>query len=321
LISLNQCPPIDISIVRLELMQKSLDKLPEIDYEHLEFLDELGRGASGVVWKGFFSTEDSKIEVAIKIITNFTEENLKSLVQELFVLLAVNHPNVVKFYGVVLQSGPTLVMEYCGQLSLNHILTNNNLSFGWDRFFSICKQTVNGLMALHGHDPKILHRDLKPLNILITTDWQVKVADFGLSLTHNAQSVKLREQIGTCAYMPPELYHEKKYSPQSDIYSLGIIFWEILYRVIHQKYQRPFGEFKWEGPSVELFIVVYAATNNTRPTIPETTPPNLKKLVQLCLLPEPEDRPECEQVLEFLNAAEKAYLEDKPAFERCILPQ
>jgi len=141
------------------------------------------------------------------------------------VLQSFNHPNVVKLFGVCLKPNLIcLVMEYCAMGSLYHVINKADTTILWDQFFSICKQSVLGLQALHNHNPKILHRDLKSLNLLMTKDWNVKVADFGLSLETNARTDMLIETRGTTSYMPPELFHAIKYSTKSDVYSLGIVF-------------------------------------------------------------------------------------------------
>jgi len=212
-------------------------------------------------------------------------------------------------------------MEFCSLKSLHHVITSN-VNIGWEQFFNICKQAVMGLQALHTHSPKILHRDLKPLNLLMTKDWQVKVADFGVSLQEEiAQSDMLKEQRGTSAYMPPELFHSIKYSAKSDVYSLGIVFWEILYRVIHQIHQRPFAEFPYSGPNADLLIIVAVSTENLRPTIPPNTPPILRFLVEKCTKPQPNDRPDCHDILDLLEKADTNYKENKEEWERCIVKE
>jgi len=142
----------------------------------------------------------------------------------------------------------------------------------------------------------------------------VKVADFGLSLDASAKSVDLKEQRGTSAYMPPELLHGTKYSTQSDIYSLGIILWEILFRVLRGKYQKPFGEFEnLRGPQGEILIILSVADANVplRPTIPENTPEILKHLITECYDGNPEKRPICKEVKKILLKAEEEYKSNK----------
>jgi len=197
------------------------------------------------------------------------------------------------------------------------VLSSNKGAFN----INICKQTVDGLNALHTHQPEILHRDLKTLNLLITLDMTVKVADFGLSLDASAKSVDLKEQRGTSAYMPPELLHGTKYSTQSDIYSLGIILWEILFRVLRGKYQKPFGEFEnLRGPQGEILIIISVADTNVplRPTIPENSPEILKHLITECYAANPEKRPICEEVKKILVNAEEEYKSKKEEWDKKV---
>jgi len=310
-----------VESLRSELMAESGNQeLPFINYNQLEFLDELGQGASGTVWKGIWRPgEDRGMEVAIKTLITASQNFVIEFKTEILLLHSVKHPNVVTLFGVAFKPILILVMEFCSLRSLHHVMISN-FDIGWDKFFQICKQADLGLQALHTHSPKILHRDMKPLNLLITKDWQVKVADFGVSLQEEkAKSDMLKEQRGTSAYMPPELFHSVKYSVKSDIYSLGIIFWEILYRVIYQVHQRPFEEYPYSGPTAELLIIVAVATENLRPTIPPNSPPILRYLVETCTKPQPKDRPECPDVLTLLEKAETNYKENKEEWENIIL--
>jgi len=318
-----------IEEVRQSLIKMSLSKedVVFIQFDQLEFIEELGRGSSGSVWKGMLrttSTEGSMSEErSIKTLINNGDQNnfLDEFKKEFKVLHSIQHKNVVKLFGVCLKPSLNLIMEYCGCGSLYHVLSTNKcgLSIGWEFFFNICKQTVEGLNALHTHQPEILHRDLKTLNLLITLDMTVKVADFGLSLDTSAKSVDLKEQRGTSTYMPPELFHGTKYSTQSDIYSLGIIFWEILFRVLHGKYQKPFGEYEnLRGPQGEILIILSVADPNVplRPTIPETAPEILKQLITECYAGTPEKRPICEEVKKILVKAEEEYQSNKEEWDK-----
>jgi len=186
-------------------MSPSIEDVVFIEFDQLEFIEELGTGSSGSVWKGMLRTtttsnpsEERTIEVAIKTLINGDQNNnfLDEFKKEFKVLHSIQHKNVVKLFGVCLKPSFNLIMEYCGCGSLYHVLSSNKGDFniGWEFFFNICKQTVEGLKALHTHQPEILHRDLKTLNLLITLDMTVKVADFGLSLDASAKSVDLKEQ-------------------------------------------------------------------------------------------------------------------------------
>uniref|UniRef100_A0A6B2L688 Protein kinase domain-containing protein n=1 Tax=Arcella intermedia TaxID=1963864 RepID=A0A6B2L688_9EUKA len=298
-----------------------------IQIENLEFIAELGRGSSGSVWKGhlFMETnhEEKRIEVAIKTLMNTDAQFLDEFLKEFKVLNSIQSKNVVQLFGVCIKPSLRLVMEYCALGSLYHVLSSSKTTFkmDWSFLFSMCKQTVEGLDALHSHQPQILHRDLKTLNLLITQEMVVKVADFGLSLDSTAQSIDLKEQRGTSCYMPPELFHGEKYNPKSDIYSLGIILWELVYRVINGKYQRPFLEFD-SVRGKDLLVIIQAANDNLRPTIPPKAPEVIKALITSCYQGAPDLRPSAKEVFQILCQAEEEYTQHKEQWDYLLpLPQ
>jgi serine/threonine protein kinase len=94
---------------------------------------------------------------------------------------------------------------------------------------------------------------------------------------------------GTFAYLAPELFYGKIYNAKSDIYSLGILNWEIVYRIIRRRYAAPYSEFPKLKHDFQIFF--HAAENNGRPTIPPSCHPGLTELIQQCLHADPDRRP------------------------------
>lgn len=133
-----------------------------------------------------------------------------------------------------------MVMEYCPKGTLYHVMKDPNEEIGWKRVVDFFTQTglqfqcinrlnaiffsVRGIDCLHNCMPPILHRDLKSLNILVSENWEVKVADFGLSRFNTLSNHSSLGRIcGTMAYCAPEVYKGERFGVKSDIYSLGIV--------------------------------------------------------------------------------------------------
>jgi serine/threonine protein kinase len=90
----------------------------------------------------------------------------------------------------------------------------------------------------------VLHRDLKSPNLLVDSNWTVKLCDFGLSrFANDGASATLQKVRGTYTHSPPEVFHGQSYTPKSDIYSLGVIFWELVNRCLKGRYEAPFSEY------------------------------------------------------------------------------
>ena len=194
----------------------------------------LGEGGMGVVYRAYDA--DLKREVALKTLRDGGDElALEMFRKECGVLASLNHPNIVDIYdvGQFTEDGiekPYFVMPLLPGTTLDRIIKNEPQRLTVDRTVEIIAQTCRGLHA--AHDRGLIHRDLKPSNIFVLADDSVKIIDFGIAhLTGTHTSLGLK---GTVYYMAPEQMEMKPASAQSDIYSLGVVCYEILAR------RRPF---------------------------------------------------------------------------------
>jgi serine/threonine protein kinase len=164
-------------------------------------------------------------------------------------------------------------MEYCERGALFSILADKSIELPWVLRRSIMLGLAQGIHYLHTRHPVIIHRDLKSLNVLLTEDWTTKVTDFGLS-RYSPQSVseQMTGQIGTYHWMAPEVINSNHYTEKADVYSYGIILWEILTR--HTPYE-----------GMQPVQVVAAVINrNQRPVIPPGTNPGLQALIEVWMM-------------------------------------
>jgi serine/threonine protein kinase len=285
-----------------------------IDGKDLEYLKRLGSGTSGDVYKGLYKGQ----HVAIKVLKEMTEEQERDEFKKEFkVMCAVHHPNIVQFFGASFKPKLCMVMEYCARGSMYHVLRDETLDINWDRALTLMVQTTEGIHALHTNTPQIMHRDLKSLNLLVTDDWQVKVADFGLSRFDTAEALEtLKQMRGTFAYCAPESYNGAKYTLKSDIYSMGIIFWEVINRVLKGVYEQPYSEYK--NIQFDFQIIIQASKDNLRPTLPATTPEALAKLVKACVHEDNESRPSGPEVLALLASAKADYSSNKHQWDSLV---
>lgn len=285
-----------------------------LDGKDLEYLKRLGSGTSGDVYKGLYKAK----HVAIKVLKEMTEEQERDEFKKEFkIMCAVHHPNIVQFYGASFKPKLCMVMEYCARGSLYHVLRDETLDINWDRALSLMIQTTEGLHALHTNTPQIMHRDLKSLNLLVTDDWRVKVADFGLSRFDTAEALEtLKQMRGTFAYCAPESYNGAKYTIKSDIYSTGIIFWEVVNRVMKGVYEQPYSEYK--NIQFDFQIIIQASKDNLRPTLPPSTPASLKALIQACVHPENDERPTGSDLLTLLQTAKSDYTANKNQWDALV---
>ncbi len=194
--------------------------------QNFKIVSELGKGGMGIVYKAY----DQKLEryVAIKVLKENVFDNprfIERFKQEAKNQAKLTHPNIVAVYGFIeVENVLGIVMEYVEGESLDRLIYRQKKLHLYDAMY-ILKQAIKGLGFAHSKG--FIHRDIKPSNIMITESGEVKIMDFGISKSIN-ELQKKTSKAGTTIYMSPEQLSGKNISFQSDIYALGITFYEML---------------------------------------------------------------------------------------------
>ncbi|KAF5270604.1 hypothetical protein FQA39_LY01342 [Lamprigera yunnana] len=245
----------------------------------------VGEGSFGVVYRGIWKGKD----VAVKNIT--TEAERKAFAVEVRQLSRVDHENIVQLYGASTK-GPNicLVMEYAEGGSLFNVLHSTpRAQYCAANAISWCLQCAQGVAYLHAMKPKpLIHRDLKPPNLLLIMEGRkLKICDFG---TAADKSTYMTNNKGSAAWMAPEVFTSSNYTEKCDVYSWGIILWEVLSR------RRPFYHLKGSA-----FTIMWAVHKGMRPPLIRSCPPPLEKLMKDCWDENPTNRPSMIKVVETMT--------------------
>ena len=186
---------------------------------------ELGRGASGVVYRGINKNDGTK--VAIKILRSdlvSDREIVTRFITERDALISLNSPHIVKVYDLIAEGGELgIVMEYAPGMTLRESINERGLKSP-TQAIEITKQVLSGLAAAHARG--IVHRDIKPDNVIFdqsaTGEINVLITDFGISKILDV-ATSVTQMIGTPEYMAPELIERGTVAPSVDVYATGIL--------------------------------------------------------------------------------------------------
>jgi len=255
---------------------------------HYRITGELGSGGMGVVYRA----TDSKLgrEVALKVLPPEmaeSPERLDRFRREAMMLASVDHPGVVGVYSVEESEGRHfLTMQLVEGESLDRLIPSNGMAV--DQIREIATAVAEALAA--AHERGIVHRDLKPANVMVTGDGRVKVLDFGLAKIAVPQPNELLNSemetdlytrdgvvMGTAPYMSPEQVSGRAVDLRTDVFSLGILFYEMA------SGQRPFAG----GSTAELGSAILRDTPPALTTVRAGLPEGLMQVVSRCLEKEP----------------------------------
>jgi len=196
------------------------------------------------------------------------------LITESQMLKALRHPNILQFLGFISDAEAFgIVTEFMELGSLYDILKkvrNNKSPPIEDQIkMKILSDIARGMHYLHSHEPKILHRDLKSMNVLVSSSYQAKLADMGLSRIVTRRGSMSMSIVGTPHWAAPEIVNKLKYSEKADIWSYGVIVWETV------THQRPYAGLKRQE-------VISRGRKGLSPVIPLNCPPFFKELMGSC---------------------------------------
>ena len=201
---------------------------------------------------------------------------------------SIRHPNIVLFMGSCTKLPRlSIVLEYCKHKSLWNLLHNKKINLSWEERRRIALGIAQGMSYLHNFPIPVLHRDLKSLNILIDEGLVPKIADFGWT---RLKSKKMTKKIGTFQWMAPEVLTSQDYTEKADVFSFGIILWEIASR------KPPYKNIS--GISVATRVV----SNNLRPPIDTSFPKEIIGLMTSCWDKNPSNRPSFPEIIQILNS-------------------
>ena len=196
--------------------------------DRYEVIRSIGEGGMANVYLGYDTILDRN--VAIKVLRGDLandEKFVRRFQREALSASSLAHPNIVEMYDVGEDDGTYyIVMEYVDGKTLKQLLKKRG-TLTLSEAIDIMSQLTDGMA--HAHDSYIIHRDLKPQNIMIKDDGQIKITDFGIAMALNStQLTQTNSVMGSVHYLPPEQASGKGSTIKSDIYSMGIIFYELL---------------------------------------------------------------------------------------------
>jgi len=298
-----------------------------IPFSELKLNCLIGGGGFGQVWSASWRGTPVAVKLlsASSQAENVQKAILQEFVAEINMLSGMRHPNVCLYIGACLEpSNRAIVTELAGNGSLwdalrlplktpfatfegHHPIWPHGLydngeqvdprsliapptgTWAWALVKKVAEGAARGMNYLHCGNPAVLHRDLKSANILLDDSYNPKVCDFGLSRI-KAHENSMTANCGTVQWMAPEILANEAYAEPADVYSYGIILWELLTR-----------QCPYEGMnSIQAAMAVL--NQNLRPEIPNWCPTAFADLVRQCIEKEPLNRPTFTAILSRLNS-------------------
>jgi len=271
----------------------------KVDFNDLEIGEQLGQGSIGKVFKGKWRG----LTVAIKEIHHTANED--QIQEELSLLIKVRHPNLTLFMGIACPTSEKLciISEHMSRGNLYSVLHDKNLKLDWKRRIMMALDTARALNYLHCSKPPILHKNLNSINILVDKELVTKVSDYGLEKLRIA--AKKSGVYTQPLWVAPEIFKKNKFTKSTDVYSFGIILWEILTR--KTPYQ---GKIKANNN----IKAIQEISSGMRPEIPMKTPPRYADLMARCWHADSSRRPTFQMIVDELVEMEKEKV-DITAFE------
>eukprot|EP00004_Rigifila_ramosa_P013205 TRINITY_DN2912_c0_g1_i1.p1 TRINITY_DN2912_c0_g1~~TRINITY_DN2912_c0_g1_i1.p1 ORF type:complete len:429 (-),score=118.27 TRINITY_DN2912_c0_g1_i1:238-1497(-) len=262
-----------------------------IDFEDLEWQGKtLGKGQFGEVMRASLYGTD----VAVKrMFQNDDPEDQKYIARELKVLQHVHHPNVMQYMGVCQKDGNILlVTEFVEGGDLRELLKSDT-PLSWPQRIRFALDTTRAIAYLHSR--KIIHRDLKSKNLLVDSSMRVKVCDFGFARTHKDAGQGRQRTMTVCGtdeWMAPEVILGMDYDEKADVFSLGIVYFEVMTR------KRPSDKVLARTPQ-RLFELDF---EELKRHVPADSPAELTQIIIDCCQYEPHNRPHAKDLVPRLKS-------------------
>ena len=276
-------------------------QIVSLNMKDIDLISVVGGGAFGQVWKGNWKGTP----VAVKVLSSACQAEvpqsiLQSFRDEVQMLARLRHPNICLFLGACLDPPcRAIVTELISRGSLwdalrtPHLFENRGsgdiFHWPWWVIRRVLDGTCRGLIYLHGNNPPIIHRDLKSANLLLDDSFYVKICDFGLARLRDYTST-MTANVGTAQWTAPEVLAGKAYNESADMFSLGIVAWELLS-----------GKCPYDHISNQVEIAVNVTQYNVRPPLSDRCPKQVRYFIENCWSADPRSRMSASEALKKLE--------------------
>ncbi|XAR54550.1 Non-specific serine/threonine protein kinase [Bertholletia excelsa] len=255
----------------------------EIPWEDLVIGERIGLGSYGEV----YHADWNGTEVAVKkfLDQDFSGDALAEFRREVRIMRRCRHPNVVLFMGAVTRPpNLSIVTEFLPRGSLYRIIHRPDCQIDEKRRIKMALDVAKGMNCLHTSTPTIVHRDLKSPNLLVDQNWNVKVCDFGLSRLKHNTFLSSKSTAGTPEWMAPEVLRNEPSNEKCDVYSFGVILWELATL-----------RLPWRGMN-PMQVVGAVGFQNRRLDIPKEVDLLVARIIRECWQTDPNLRPSFAQL-------------------------
>ncbi|KAK7814336.1 putative serine/threonine-protein kinase sis8 [Quercus suber] len=277
----------------------------EIRWEDLHLGEEIGQGFYAVVYHGLWNGSD----VAIKVYfgNEYSEGTLLDFKKEIDIMKRLRHPNVLLFMGAAYtQERLSIVTEFLPRGSLYKTLHKNNQALDIRRRLRMALD-ARGMNNSHHRNPSIVHSDLKSSNLLVDKNWTVKAGDFGLSRLKDSTFITAKSGRGTPQWMAPEVLRNEPSNEKSDVFSFGVILWELMTESIpwnNLNGLQVVGVVGFMNRRLDLpedldpQVVGVVGFMNRRLDLPEDLDPQVATIIKDCWHSDPEQRPSFKDIIQ-----------------------
>jgi len=256
-----------------------------INYKEIQMDKQVGAGSYGIVYRGRWKGIDVAVKRFIK--QKLSELRMLEFRAEMAFLSELHHPNVLLVIGAcVKMPNLCIVTEFMQLGCLRDMLADRSTKLPWQQRIVMLRGAAMGVKYLHTLEVPLIHRDLKSSNLLVDETMNVKVADFGFARLKEENATMTR--CGTPSWTAPEIIRGDRYNEKADVYSFGMVMWEMLTR------RQPFEGRNFMGVSLEVL-------EGKRPQVPNDCPGPYRDMMTRCWHAKPEKRPTVSEIVDFLS--------------------
>ncbi|KAG5240270.1 serine/threonine-protein kinase pakF [Salix suchowensis] len=290
--SASSCGSTSSTVNKVDMDTDCLDY--EIMWEDLTVGEQIGQGSCGTVYHALWYGSDVAVKVFSK--QEYSDDIILAFRQEVSLMKRLRHPNVLLFMGAVTSPQRLcIVTEFLPRGSLFRLLQRSTTKLDWRRRVHMALDIARGMNYLHHCNPPIIHRDLKSSNLLVDKNWTVKVGDFGLSRLKHETYLTTKTGKGTPQWMAPEVLRNEPSDEKSDIYSYGVILWELSTEKI-----------PWDNLN-SMQVIGAVGFMDKRLDIPKDVDPQWASIIESCWHSDSRCRPTFQELLEKLRDLLRQY--------------